>query len=108
MAYPHHVAQVGLYRWLLHECGIEVNTAEIIYMDMERQLRLPVELLPPHEAQSLLEARLALFLAPDMPAILGREAIWECDYCPVRAACERLHGGPVGRDAVPTLDGDEH
>jgi hypothetical protein len=97
-AYDHHVEQVRLYRLLLHMNGIDVETAEIIYMDMERQLRLPVDLLSLDDARSLLETRLAPFLLAEMPPILEGEGAWQCDYCPVRAACERLHGGPVGKD----------
>jgi hypothetical protein len=50
------------------------------------------------EARTLLKTRLALFETPELPPILEGEGVWECDYCPVRAACERLHGGPVGKD----------
>lgn len=96
--YARHIEQVSLYRLLLEENGYPVETAEIIYQDMERQVRVPVELLAREAAWALLEARLALFVAPGLPDVVrDPEALWECDFCPVRAACEHRHGGPVGR-----------
>ncbi len=97
-AYLRHVQQVSLYALLLWENGIEIETAEIVYQDMRTQLRVPVELLPLDEARALLEARLEPLTQPDLPDILtSPEDLWECDFCPVRAACENLHGGPVGK-----------
>jgi hypothetical protein len=87
--YPRHIQQVSLYRLILWENGLEVDTAEIIYQDMRQQLRLPVQLLPLDAARGLLEARLSLHRQTDLPAVLtAPEDLWECDYCPVRNACE--------------------
>jgi CRISPR/Cas system-associated exonuclease Cas4 (RecB family) len=89
--YPRHVQQLSLYRLILWENGIEVETAELVYMDMQQQLRLPVALLPLNEARTLLERRLALHQQDAMPDVLTDPAeAWECDFCPVRAACDRL------------------
>jgi CRISPR/Cas system-associated exonuclease Cas4 (RecB family) len=97
-AYLRHVQQVSLYRLLLWENGIEVDSAEIIYQDMREQLRVPITLLPLADARALLETRLALHQQPTLPDIL-RDASeqWECNFCPVRATCEQLHGAPVGK-----------
>jgi hypothetical protein len=87
--YLRHVQQVSLYRLILWENGLEIHTAEIVYQDMRRQLRLPVELLSLAATQALLDARLALHQQPDLPPVLtAPKDLWECDYCPVRAACE--------------------
>ena len=103
-AYPHHVQQVNLYAYLLRANGIDIKTADIIYMDMEQQLRLPVELLPAEQVAALLAERARLHSQPALPDILQEaETVWECNYCPVRAACEQLHGGPVGQ-AVPAWE----
>lgn len=103
--YRRHAEQIQLYRLLLWENGIEVRSAEIVYQDMAEQVRIPVDLWPLERARALLEARLALHLTEDLPGIVtDPEDVWECDWCPVRAACEALHGGPVGRAA---LNGDE-
>lgn len=96
-----HVQQVSLYRLVLAEHGVAVDTAEIVYMDMREQLRIPVELLPLDEAWKLIEQRLALFTTNSLPDILhDPEEFWECDFCPVRGVCERLHGAPVGKSLV--------
>jgi hypothetical protein len=96
--YGSHVQQISLYRLLLAENGIRVDSGEIVYQDMEGQLRLPVDLLALDAAEALLEARAGLYFQPDLPEVLTHPADrWECDYCPVRTACETQHGGPVGR-----------
>ena len=89
---------MSLYRLLLAENGIDVATAEIAYMDMATQLRAPVELMSLDEARAMLVARLPLFLQDDPPGVLtDPDDLWACDFCPVRSACEDLHGGPVGK-----------
>jgi len=98
--YPRHAAQLNLYALLLAENGVEVESAEVVYQSMAAQLRLPVELWPLDETRALAETRLALFLQPDLPGVLSNPTeLWECDYCPVRGACELTHGGPVGKAA---------
>ena len=95
--YLRHVQQVSLYRLLLWENGVEVHSAEIVYQDMREQLRVPVTLLPLADTRALLENRLALHHQPTLPDILRDPAEqWECNFCAVRAACERLHGAPIG------------
>ncbi len=96
--YRRHVEQVSLYRLLMWESGIAIEMAEICYQDMATQLRVPVDLLPLDEARALLEQRVALFTQGELPNILtDPDDLWECDWCPVRARCEELHGGPVGK-----------
>lgn len=104
--YRHHVQQVSLYRLLLHENGIDITTAELVYMDMATQLRLPVELLSLDEARALLKERLSLFLQDELPGVLVDPGeVWACDFCAVRSACETLHGGPVGKARPHILGG---
>jgi CRISPR/Cas system-associated exonuclease Cas4 (RecB family) len=99
-AYERHARQVNLYRLILHENGLDIETAEIVYQDMRQQLRIPVELMPLAEARAFLRERLALFAQAELPGVLiTPDELWECDYCPVRAACEKLHGGPVGKNS---------
>lgn len=89
--YARHQQQLALYRLLLWENGIDARSAEIIYQDMRQQVRVPVELMPLDDTRALLEARLALHTQPSLPEPLqAPDDVWQCDYCPVRAACERL------------------
>ena len=105
--YGHHVEQVSLYRLMLHLNDIRIDTAEIVYMDMEQQLRLPVNLLSIEAATELVLARVKLHCDPELPDVLrDPQTVWECDYCPVRGACEERFGGPVGSALVPTLEKD--
>ena len=84
-----HALQVSLYRLLLHRHGHVIETAEIIYMDMDTQLRVPVEMLTLDEAERYLRERLTLAVQPDLPSVLtAPDEIWECGYCPVQAACQ--------------------
>jgi hypothetical protein len=99
-AKPHHALQVSLYRLLLHRNGIEVDQAEVLYLDMDKQCRIPVDLLPLDEAERYLRERVALAVQADLPPILiDPEELWQCDFCPTRATCEERHGGPVGKAA---------
>jgi hypothetical protein len=82
---------------LLYENGISIDTAEIVYQDMNSNLRLQLELLELEEARRLLENRAALHLQSDLPGVLTSD-VWECDWCEVREACKRLNGAPVGKD----------
>jgi hypothetical protein len=67
---------------------------------MDKQCRIPVDLLPLDEAERYLRERVALAVQADLPPILtDPEELWMCDYCPVRAACEERHGGSVGKAA---------
>lgn len=96
----HHELQVSLYRLLLDRNDIVVDRAEILYLDMDTQCRIPIDLLPLDEAERYLRERVALAVQVDLPPILtDPEEIWQCDWCPVRAACEERHGGPVGKAA---------
>ena len=74
-----------------------ISGGEIAYLGL---LRCPVV---PDVATALahLKRRLAVLLSPETPPILSNpDELWECGYCPLRDACEHLHGGPVGRDQV--------
>ena len=98
---PHHVQQISLYRLILWENGIPIDSATVVYQDMGQQLRLPVEMLNLEDTQALLEERLRLFLQDDLPPVLtDADEVWVCDYCPVRQQCESRHGGPVGKAAA--------
>jgi hypothetical protein len=100
-AYASHRIQVSCYAALMSENGVEVKSGEIVYQDMSEQLRINVELLPAGDCIALMEARAAVALDPALPDILrDPDGAWECDYCPVRYACERLQGGPVGKAAL--------
>ncbi len=99
-AKPHHALQLSLYRLLLHRNGIEVDRAEVLYLDMDTQCRIPIDLLPLAEAERYLRERVALAMQADLPPILtDPNEVWQCEWCPVRAACEERHGGPVGKAA---------
>jgi CRISPR/Cas system-associated exonuclease Cas4 (RecB family) len=96
----HHVLQLSLYRLLLHRNGIEVDRGEVLYVDMDKQCRIPIDLLSLAEAERYLRERVALAVQSDLPPILtDPEEVWQCDWCPTRAACEQRHGGPVGKAA---------
>ena len=101
----HHVLQVSLYRLLLDRNGFVVDRAAILYLDMDTQCRIPIDLLPLDEAERYLRERVALAVQTDLPPILTDEdELWMCDYCPVRQVCEERHGGPVGKAAHRSIN----
>jgi CRISPR/Cas system-associated exonuclease Cas4 (RecB family) len=94
------VLQLSLYRLLLQRNGIAVDPGEVLYVDMDTQCRIPIDLLPLDEAERCLRERVALAVQADLPPILtDPDEVWQCAWCPVRAACEERHGGPVGKAA---------
>lgn len=96
----HHVLQLSLYRLLLHRNGTEVDRGEVLYVDMDTQCRIPIDLLPLVEAERYLRERVTLAVQADLPPILtDPDEVWQCAFCPVRTVCEERHGGPVGKAA---------
>ncbi len=99
-ARPQHALQLSLYRLLLHRNGVEVNTGEVLYQDMDTQRRIVVELMRLEDAERYLIDRVSLARQSDLPPVLiDDDELWQCDFCPARDECERLHGGPVGKAA---------
>jgi len=96
--YGRHILQLSAYAWLLAKNGITVNTGEIVYADMEKPLRIAIDLLPLDEIEPVLIEASDLFMAEDLPSFLTDEdALWECEYCPVREVCEEEAGHQVGK-----------
>ena len=45
-----------------------------------------------------LKRGLSALLSTDLPPILSNpDKLWECNFCPVPAACEQLQDGPMDR-----------
>lgn len=107
-----HVEQVNLYALLIeknasllakkHNMSEPVeNTCggQIAYLSQKGAVRCDVQ-LDRAAALALLKIRLSALLSEDLPPILDdADELWRCDYCAVRAHCEKLHGSPVGRPA---------
>ena len=99
-AKTHHALQLSLYRLLLQRHGIEVNTGELVYQDMDTQRRVPVDLMPLDETERYLRERVTLALQTDLPPMLiDEEELWQCSFCPVHDACERQHSGLIDQTA---------
>jgi len=105
--YQSHMRQLSIYAYMLAQNGVDIDSAEIVYLDMERTLRIPVELIPPEEIEQLLAERLPAFLQDELPepfASIKGKSPWECDYCPVRSQCEDLaNGDPVPQIIPPEM-----
>ncbi len=90
--YAGHVQQLNVYRWLLTQNHIPVETAEIVYLDMSEALRLPVPLWPLTDTETVLRERLAALQArgaDGLPAGVQDDAEenWQCRFCPVATQC---------------------
>lgn len=112
--YTGHTQQLNIYRWLLAQNDIPVDTAEIVYLDMSEPLRLPVPLWDLTATEDFLRARIAALQARDandLPAGIwdDPEEEWQCRYCPTTAACrayrdaaeQALHAEP---ETVTVID----
>jgi hypothetical protein len=96
-AYLSHIRQLSTYALMLAENGVSIETAEIVYLDMMRTLRVPVELIPTAEIKELLGERLPAFLQEQLPEPIDS---WECKYCPVKDHCDALAEG----EPVPVIE----
>jgi len=103
-AYQGHIQQVSVYAYMLAENGVEINSAEIVYLDMMEQVRIPVDLISHAEIEKTLGERLCAFLQEDLPPPLkasGDKEPWECRFCPVRTHCETLAAGEAPPQIIP-------
>ena len=106
-----HVEQVNLYALLIEKnlamlvqkhnlsgealekfCG-----GQIAYLSQKGIVRCDVQ-LDRAAALALLKTRLSALLSEYLPPIIDdADELWRCDFCAVRAHCEKLHGRPVGK-----------
>lgn len=103
-----HVWQVNLYGLLIEknteklatDHGLqdpgEVAGGQVVYLPADTPIRCNVR-YDRDATLAFLKQKLSALVSPDLPPVLIGG--WECDYCPVRAQCESLHGGPVGKAA---------
>ena len=78
-----------------------VVSAELHYMDMKKLKRVPVELWEAEDRLAFIFEHTQAILQNDLPPILeDPREVWQCNYCPLRDACEEEHGGKVGKAAL--------
>ena len=103
--YEHHVAQLNYYAWLLAQHDIEVQAAQVVYLDMSGVLRLEAELTSAATTEEQLKQRLLAFKRDERVKDVAADP-WNCKYCAVSAvcadesACQRL--SPPQHSAEPT------
>ncbi|MEW6401808.1 MAG: hypothetical protein AB1649_08420 [Chloroflexota bacterium] len=106
-----HVQQVNIYALLIQKNsamlekkhGVKTDRfagAQVVYLSPKTPVRCNV-VLDREATLSFLKQRLTALLSGNLPPIISDvDELWRCDYCPVRAHCEQLHGGPVGKAAI--------
>ena len=99
--YGNHVAQLSLYRVILEEQGYEVKKGLVVYLDMEQFLPLEIPFMSPADTWRFVEARVATWLQPGLPAGVmdDPDQGWMCAYCPVRTECELRFSADALADA---------
>ncbi len=86
---PQHVTQLAVYAVILADNGKPVTGAEIVYMDMASQVRVPVDLPSYDDTLWWLQKRMAEFAALAVPPAKD-EPDWECRFCPVNDICQQM------------------
>jgi len=89
--YANHAIQVNLYRYLVAP-QYEVDELEIVYLDMNRVKRVPVEVMTTRQLMGWLVPRLKVLKAAleggKLPKRVASEGVWQCDgYCPFTDDC---------------------
>ena len=104
-----HARQVNLYGLLIEKNAEKLATdhgledpgdiagGQVVYLPHDLPVRCEVR-YDRNATMAFLKERLNALLSLELPPVLIGG--WECDYCPVRAHCEDLHGGPVGKAAL--------
>ena len=95
-AYAGHILQICTYAALLRENGIQIEAAEVVYLDMEKILRVSIDLMSHVEVLDLIRDRLPGFVQHDLPeplAPIRGEQPWECRYCVVAEQCQAIADG---------------
>lgn len=81
--YDHHIAQLNLYAWLLHQAkNLVIGTASIVYLDMAGVARLPAPVWPLSETEAYLRERITLWKQNTATPVA-----YECKSCPLKADC---------------------
>ena len=103
-----HALQINLYALLIEKnaallekkFGVKADGlagAQIVYLSPKVPVRCDVT-LDLEATIAFLKERLNSLLTNDLPPVLDdADELWRCDYCPVRAHCEKLYGGQVGK-----------
>jgi hypothetical protein len=90
--YDTHIGQLSIYRWLLAQHGIEVDTAEVIYFNMDALRRVGVDLWSLEYTEGVIRKKLAPLVSEGLPEPLVANS-WRCRYCDVKHACDALQAG---------------
>ena len=107
-----HIEQVNLYALLIEKNAAQLaakhhltvtetfSGGQIVYLAQKGIVRCDVT-IDRENARAMLKQRLAALLTDSLPPVLeDADELWRCEYCAVRAHCERLHGAPVGKAAA--------
>ncbi len=78
---PSHVRQLGVYRWLLAQNGMEVAKAHIAYITMGEMRHVEAELPDVREVEAEVREVVGQVVNTTPPPATPRET-WECRYCP--------------------------
>jgi hypothetical protein len=106
------IPQMSVYRWMLHQRGIEVDRCLIQQLSMKKPGRMAVELWPLEKTERYLYDRVPRFagifdgsfdvdrlLPPQLDFKLDSDTAWKCQsrggkpaWCPVQEQCFALAG----------------
>lgn len=88
--WPSQVLQLNAYRWLVAPTH-DVFNLEILYMDMKKAVRMPVELMSDAEVVAFLEERAAIVAhalnGGQLPEVLDITKSWMCKTCAFASEC---------------------
>lgn len=90
--YAEHALQTNIYAWLV-EPHYEIERIEIVYMDMNRILVVPVEHMPRRSLVAKIAGRMRSLkrgLEGDkLPPKVNADGLWQCRFCSHDSFCWR-------------------
>jgi CRISPR/Cas system-associated exonuclease Cas4 (RecB family) len=90
--YAEHALQANIYAWLV-EPQYEIESMEIVYMDMNRVLVVPVELMPRRAVVAKVAGRVSSLKRAlegrKLPPKVDADGLWQCHFCSHDTFCWR-------------------
>jgi CRISPR/Cas system-associated exonuclease Cas4 (RecB family) len=101
--YDTHIQQINAYIWLLAQNDIQVDTAQVVYLDMSKPQPISIDVWPLKRTETYLRERISVMMERDAVGLPSGvwddpDMNWRCRYCAVVEQCEASRSSTVRED----------